>query len=152
MIGAPHVDLHDQVEPAQGDVQVADGGDGGIVDQDVQPAEVVERWRRPWPPPRRRRPDWSGTARARRPAASTRATVSSMRARGALGLVAGRPGRGGDVAAGLGQRHRGGRPDAAAGPGHQGHLPIEIDHDLPSPRPGRLVQRRVQTVCMLDTR
>ena len=127
------VDLHDEVVTLEGYVEVADEGDGRVVDEDVETPEVllglgdhgdhlvVDRQvggDRQAAAPGRLHPPHRLVQGARRP----------LRAR------LGGPRRAGHVATGFGQGDRGGGADSPAGAGHQCHLALRssIAAALPS--------------------
>ena len=136
--GGAQVDLHDEVVALEGNVEVAHEGDGRVVDEDVEPPElllggldhgdhvVVDR-----------------QVGGDRQAAATGRLDSPHRlverARRALRAGLGGPGRTGHVAARFGQGNRGSGADPPTGPGHQCHLAFEIVHRSRPPHsaPGR---------------
>ncbi len=127
MRGAAQVDLHHEVVALEGDVEVADEGDGRVVDEDVETPEVFVRG-----------PDHGdhlvvdrqvgGDRQAAAPGRLHPAHRLVQRARRPLWAGLRGPGRAGHVAARFGQGNRGGRADPPAGPGHQRHLARQIVH------------------------
>ena len=136
-----HVDVHDQVVAPHRQIEVAGEGDGGVVDQHVEAAEVVER----------------GLhhlldlglvgeiGRHGQTAASLGVHLSRRvvdRPRQLERVSVRRPRRARDVRAGPRQRHRHRPADAAAGAGDQGHLSLEFHLRLRAPTGRRAPARR----------
>ena len=115
----------------EGDVDIADEGDGGVVDEDVESSEVLDRLGH-----HVHHLVVNGQVGGDGQPATTDGFDAGDRlvegARRPLWVGLRRAGGAGHIAPCFGQSHRGGGTDTAAGSGHQSHFPLEVLHATPS--------------------